>query len=174
MMRSALLLALVPLLCCCSRSERTPSPVEPTLECADLPERAAPAGWVSAPADSGFSFHLPESCTSSGGLWPHGGTKWECGSIQADVVWGMWGRDSFGEGVSTESAIEGTSILEHVSKDDNTYQRIVWYRFGTNHEPIISAWSSDPADAPGVDSLARSGFAIPGSIDVCGKGGSSP
>jgi hypothetical protein len=172
MQRCAWLL-LVPLIASCSKPTSYGAPAV-AASCGNLSERSIPAGWKSALADNGFSFHLPQSCTSSELSTPHGGTHWECGSLSVDLVWGRWGADSFGEGQGRKMKVQEVDAFEQVTTASGTRRRIIWYKLGGPHEPLLSAWSDNPADASNVDALVASGYLVDQSIQECAKKESRP
>ena len=55
-----------------------------------------PAEWRRV-EQHGFSFFLPSSCSPDPETpdFIHGGSRWRCGSVGVDLVWGMWGTGSW-------------------------------------------------------------------------------
>lgn len=88
----------------------------------------------------------------------HGGTRWQCGTVTAEVVWGMWGRGSFGEkGTRCTTTIAGQRVMVVRDRRDDGPAVLVWYHTGRPHEPIVSVWGSRAEDAERVAAIAFSG-----------------
>jgi hypothetical protein len=123
---------------------------------------AAPVGWRSEKVSDDFELSLP-SCFQKeheGGppRYIHGGIRWRCDDgATAEVVWGMWGRDSFPEIPKCTAVVSGRSVMVARGDTSETPRVIVWYPTGSIHEPIVAAWSSRPEDKELVVAIAFSG-----------------
>lgn len=127
--------------------------------CPPATEVATPKDWKRLTLRNGFSVALPPSCVAQEQpRTMHGGDRWQCGAIGVEVVWGMWGTSSFGK---TESQCRrtkgGLATVEFVRREGEHRQQIVWYRTGSVHEPIVSAWSAKASDRATVEAITRSG-----------------
>ena len=92
----------------------------------------------------------------------HGGQRWQCGTATVEVVWGMWGADSFGEkGTRCKATIDGRCAMVVLDRHDDGPAVLVWYRTGEVHEPLVSVWSSRAEDAALVEAIAFSGRVAP-------------
>jgi hypothetical protein len=69
----------------------------PKCEARSLPRAAQP--WQRTEQGDGFAFFLPPSCIpdTETPRFVHGGSRWRCGTIGVEIVWGMWGAGSFGD-----------------------------------------------------------------------------
>jgi hypothetical protein len=124
-----------------------------------------PTEWKQAGQRDGFAFYLPPSCTPDAAPnFVHGGDRWVCGTIGVDIVWGMWGRDSFGSDDECRSTLTGVTTYQstRIDAETGTRRQLVWYLTGRIHEPILSAWSKETSDQPAIDAITHSGmlFAI--------------
>jgi hypothetical protein len=131
----------------------------PVPACPAIPASSIPRDWKRVTLRNGFSVALPPSCVAQEQpRTMHGGDRWQCGTIGVEVVWGMWGASSFGK---TESqcrrTVSGIATLESVRREGDNEQQIVWYRTGSVHEPIVSAWSAKAPDRPTIQTITRSG-----------------
>ena len=120
-----------------------------------------PPDWKRIEQGDGFAIFLPPSCERDpqGRQFVHGGESWRCGSVGVDLVWGMWGTDSFTgrEGRQCRTSVAGVPAFVSVSVGQEKRRRLVWYLTGHVHEPIVSAWSSAPADEPLLEAITTSG-----------------
>jgi hypothetical protein len=78
--------------------------------------------------------------------------------MSVDIVWGMWGTGSFGQGEEQcRTVISGVSALVSTRPAGGEKRCLVWYLTGTVHEPLVSAWSSRPEDAALLEAVTTSG-----------------
>lgn len=120
---------------------------------------AAPAAdWVRHEQREGFTLRLP-ACfqpDSEGPRFVHGGQRWRCGDTTAEVAWGMWGLESFGERDRCRTELAGVPVMV-ARRSDKGASVLVWYLTGTVHEPIVSAFSEKSTDRERVEAIAHSG-----------------
>ena len=130
-------------------------------KCAAASQSAIPADWKRIGGVEGFAFYLPPSCLPDDAAprFVHGGDRWKCGTVGVDVVWGMWGRESFGAGDQCRTVLGTVPVLEltRASGERGERRQVVWYLTGVVHEPILSAWSTEPGDAPVIQAITHSG-----------------
>ena len=128
-------------------------------KCAEMPEEPQ-TDFTRVNMDGGFSLGLPSGCVvlQQGVMhYVHGGIRWKCGTVTADLAWGMWGLSSFGEDLTQcRTKVASLPVVVMRSKDSNSV--IVWYLTGYTHEPAISAWGSGAADSFVVERIAYSGL----------------
>ena len=120
---------------------------------------ATPPSWTRKEIRAGFSVALP-GCfepAESQRRFVHGGTSWECPPAGAEVVWGMWGPTSFDSRSGCTTTVAGVSTVVVHSAATKGTSLIVWYRTGSPHEPLISAWSPRSEDRESVLQIAFSG-----------------
>jgi hypothetical protein len=140
-----------------------PSGSDRTKELAGLPRcqgkpALAGADWVRHEQREGFSLRLP-ACFQPDTETPrfvHGGERWRCKDTTAEVVWGMWGQDSFDERDRCQTQLAGVPVMVARRAGEGAGV-LVWYLTGTVHEPIISAFSKSSGDRDLVEGIARSG-----------------
>jgi hypothetical protein len=122
---------------------------------------STPKSWQRKSVSSSFSISLPacfEPAQDSERRYVHGGTRWRCGTTTVEVVWGMWGPDSFGEGRKRcTTRVAGREVMVARGPDNETPSVVVWYRTGEIHEPIVSVWSSNVQDKDVVTTIGFSG-----------------
>jgi hypothetical protein len=88
----------------------------------------------------------------------HGGLLWRCGDRKADLAWGMWSPSSFGSSWKLCSTIiAGIPAVVGRSETDKAVGVMVWYRTGSVHEPVASAWSPKPAPLAEMNAIVYSG-----------------
>jgi hypothetical protein len=86
----------------------------------------------------------------------HGGQRWRCGDTTAEVAWGMWGLESFGERDRCRTELAGVPVMV-ARRSDKGASVLVWYLTGRVHEPIVSAFSGKSTDRERVEAIAHSG-----------------
>ncbi len=131
-------------------------PALPTCKEAPL---ATPPSWARKEVTTTFSLALP-SCFEAAKAqrrFIHGGSTWQCKPAGAEIVWGMWGPSSFDSGGGCTTTVAGVPVVVVRSADTAGTSLIVWYRTGTPHEPLISAWSPRLEDRESVLQIAFSG-----------------
>jgi hypothetical protein len=134
-------------------------------EVRDLPTcggLAAPTAleWPRQLAGGEFSLALP-SCfvrEYDGGLpeYIHGGVRWRCGAAKVEVIWGIWGRDSFPALPKCTMDVSTHEVMVGVGSRLVGPLLTVWYPTGDLHEPLVAVWSARPDDEP-VKEIALSG-----------------
>lgn len=128
------------------------------------PSAAAPAELQTTSLRDSFSLSLP-TCSEDRDpevRYVHGGRRWRCGAATVEVVWGMWGAESFGEkGTRCRATIEGRRAMVVTDRHEDGPAVLVWYRTGQVHEPMVSVWSSRAEDAALVEAIAFSGRVTP-------------
>jgi hypothetical protein len=122
---------------------------------------AVPSSWERKTLGDTFSFALP-ACFAPVEekelRYVHGGQRWQCDKTTVEVVWGMWGADSFGDGGERcTTTVGGTRVMVRVHQDDDGPSILVWYPTHGVHEPLVSAWSSRVEDKDLVRTIALSG-----------------
>src|SRR5262245_22422752 len=72
-----------------------------------------PRDWQTFTFRETFAISLPPTCSvDADARYMHGGQSWTCGSVHAEVVWGMWGPTSFGEVASQcTTKVGGREVL---------------------------------------------------------------
>jgi len=132
---------------------------EPPPACEAAPRAAVPAGWTRTTLRETFSIALPPSCQPDPGpRYVHGGTRWKCGTVTAEVVWGMWGAGSFEDTARKCTAkVEGQKVMVVREPRDKGAAVEVLYRTGEIHEPLVGAWSDRPEDVAAVEAIVFSG-----------------
>jgi len=127
--------------------------------CEAAPRAAVPAGWTRTTLHETFSIALPPSCQpDAGARYVHGGTRWKCGTVMAEVVWGMWGTGSFADTAKKCTAkVEGLKVMVVREQRDKGAAVEVLYRTGEVHEPLVGAWSDRPEDVGAVEAVVFSG-----------------
>jgi hypothetical protein len=124
-----------------------------------------PTTWDRQPVDGSFSFALPSACQSvqvQERSYVHGGLRWQCGKMTVEVVWGIWGRSSFGEGheyCTTEVGKKLVMVMRQ--KEAAGLRTVVWYPTKQIHEPLLSAWSTQAEDAQLAMTIVLSGRIAP-------------
>jgi hypothetical protein len=129
--------------------------------CQPLSTLRPPAEWQRVDLGDGFAFFLPSSCVPDPETpqFVHGGSRWRCGTVGVDVVWGMWGPGSFSDHEQQcRTTLSRLPALVSVRIDGEEHRRIVWYLTGGIHEPLVSAWSSVAADVPQLQAIGTSGL----------------
>jgi hypothetical protein len=132
--------------------------------CKKAPPAAISAGLQRTSVRDSFSVGLPECSEQTGPevRYMHGGRRWRCGAATVEVVWGMWGAESFGEkGTRCKAMIDGWRAMVVADRRDEGPAVLVWYRTGEVHEPIVSVSSPLAEDAGLVDAIAFSGRVAP-------------
>jgi hypothetical protein len=140
---------------------------------ADQPAKRPESPQACAPVDSRrtgawkdlnlgqFSLSLPacfEEYTDPQQHFVHGGLLWRCGERKADLAWGMWGLDSFGDSRKLcSTTIAGIPAVVGRTEYEQAVSVLVWYRTGSVHEPVVSAWSPKPANLGEMNALVYSG-----------------
>jgi hypothetical protein len=108
-----------------------------------------------------FSLSLPacfEEYQDPQQRFVHGGILWRCGDRKADLAWGMWAPGSFGDARKLcSTTIAGIPAVVGHTEYEKAVSVLVWYRTGTVHEPVVSAWSPKPANLAEMDALVYSG-----------------
>lgn len=108
-----------------------------------------------------FSLSLPACFTSYEDpkqRFVHGGLLWRCEKRKADLAWGMWGTSSFGASWKLcSTTIAGIPVLLGRSETDEAVDLMAWYRTGSVHEPVLSAWSPKPAPLAEMTAIVASG-----------------
>ena len=137
----------------------------------DLPEcpaatTARTGKWKGVFAERGFVLELPEGFEPlpiKERQYMHGGQQWARGNVRVEMVWGMWGPDSFDKS-SARCRTQIASLPAMLIRPGVTDRprATVWYMTGTVHEPLVAAWSSEPGDATLVESIVRAGAARAG------------
>jgi hypothetical protein len=137
--------------------------VEAASACEALVARATPKDWRRVEQRDGFVLFLPPSCApdSHGPRFVHGGSRWRCGTVSVELVWGMWGAGTAGKAGGADAkecpgTLAGVPVL--FSMGGSELRRAVWYRTGYVHEPIVEAWSSIATDIPVLEAITRSGL----------------
>jgi hypothetical protein len=132
--------------------------------CKRAPSAAAAAALQRTSLRDSFSLAMPE-CSEQRDpevRYVHGGRRWRCGAVAVEVVWGMWGAESFGrKGTRCKTTIDGRRVLVVTDRHDDGPAVLVWYRTGEVHEPMVSVWSSRTEDAGLVEAIASSGRVTP-------------
>jgi hypothetical protein len=122
---------------------------------------ATPESWPRQTLGGTFSFALPacfERVPDDEPRYVHGGTRWKCGATTVEVVWGMWGLDSFGDGRERcTTKVAGRRVLVTHQPEEKGLSLIVWYPTGKVQEPIVSVWSPRAEDKDLVADIAFSG-----------------
>jgi hypothetical protein len=121
---------------------------------------ATPTSWDRKNLGEEFSFAMPSDCQSvqrEEHSYVHGGARWRCGSTTVEVVWGMWGRTSFGGRACCTAKVAGKRVMMATRNEEAHVSTIVWYPTGTVHEPILSVWSERSEDTDLVSGIALSG-----------------
>ena len=127
--------------------------------CEGKPPQPA-ADWVRQEQREGFTLRLP-ACfkeATDGPRFVHGGQRWSCGDVTAEVVWGMWGLDSFDDRDKCRTEVAGIPVMV-ARRSGEGASVLVWYLTGTVHEPIVSASSDKRSDLEQVEAIAHSGEA---------------
>jgi hypothetical protein len=106
-----------------------------------------------------FLVSLPPSCREEAGRrFVHGGSRWQCGTVTVEMVWGMWGLGSFSESATKCAAdVAGLRVMVVREPPAKGPHLVVWYPIGEVHEPLLSAWSDRTEDLPIVEGIAFSG-----------------
>lgn len=122
---------------------------------------STPSSWQRKNIGRSFSLSFPscfEPVQEPERRYVHGGTRWQCGATTVEVVWGMWGPDSFGEGRERcKTKVAGRWVLVARGRDDQGPSVVVWYPTGEVHEPIVSVWSSNAQDRDLITTIGFSG-----------------
>lgn len=126
-------------------------------------EKAAPTPrtWDRQTVDDKFSFAMPSGCQPvqlEEHAYIHGGMRWQCGKTTVEVVWGMWGASSFGEGhdyCTTEVGSKRVMVMRQ--KQAAGLSTIVWSPTEQIHEPLLSVWSTRAEDTQVALTIALSG-----------------
>ena len=133
-------------------------------ECKRAPSAAISVTLQRTSVRDSFSVGLPE-CSElhdPGVRYMHGGRRWRCGAMTVEVVWGMWGTESFGEkGTRCRAMIDGWRAMVMADRHAEGPAVLAWYRTGEVHEPIVSVWSPRAEDAGLVEAIAFSGRGTP-------------
>lgn len=135
------------------------TPKQPTLPACKETPLATPSSWVRKEIRDTFSLALP-ACFETAKperRFIHGGTTWKCPPAGAEIVWGMWGPTSFDSRGGCTTFVAGVPAVVVHSADTRGTSLMVWYRTGTIHEPLISAWSPRPKDRESVLQIVYSG-----------------
>ena len=135
------------------------APADAAPPCEAAPRAAVPDGWTRKAVREKFSIALPPSCElDPEPRFVHGGTSWKCGTVGAQVVWGMWGASSFSESAKKCSAkVEGVKVMVVREQRAKGAEVEVLYRTGDVHEPLVAAWSERPEDQAAVEAIVFSG-----------------
>jgi hypothetical protein len=142
----------------CASSGRSHA-VKATPRCASVLAARPPQNWQRLDQGDSFTLFLPPSCVADrdGPQFVHGGSRWRCGTIGVDIVWGMWGPDSFSDREQQcHTTLSGLPALVSVRSAGEESRRIVWYLTGHIHEPLVSAWSTRKEDASDVALITSS------------------
>jgi hypothetical protein len=120
----------------------------------------APATWSQVEVPPTFAVALPPTCQRREAEetdLPHGGMRFRCGRIRAQVLWGQWDAGSFEGHALCRSSIGGVPVIHgHVNGSAMT-----WYLTGLPVEPVVGASSREPADANTLARIANSGVVRP-------------
>ena len=139
-----------------------PADVSTAPECEPV-KSARGDSWARVDFEDGVSLALPANCTVSEGevAFMHGGKRWQCGGVTAEITWGMWGADSFGQnGGQCHTTIGGVPVLMTRNAGSTSVQ--AWYQTHQQpYEPVISAWSSSEGDRAVIESIVYSGVLKP-------------
>jgi hypothetical protein len=139
---------------------------EQVARCETFAARAVPGDWPRIEQREGFVLFIPPSCAADPGMprFVHGGSRWRCGTVGVEVVWGMWGVGTAGEAAgdgakACGATLSGVRVV--ASTPGKEHRRAVWYRTGGVHEPLVVAWSSVATDVPTLEAITRSGTMKP-------------
>ena len=104
-----------------------------------------PADWQRVYSASGiFSIALPPGCRLDDGEPPgvhRGGQRWICDQVTVEIVWGMWGSNSFQiPGDRCQGREGSTRVMRKYSVVEGRPQALTWYLSGGPHEPIVAAY----------------------------------
>ena len=118
--------------------------------------------WREESVGDGFSIRLPACFTKAPAgetpPSPHGRDRWSCDAATADVIWGMWTADSFGEpNQRCRVDLGGVSAMVDVRDDPERPRVLVWYQTGNVHEPIVVVSSTNASDVALITAIAHSG-----------------
>jgi hypothetical protein len=119
--------------------------------------------WRRSTERDGFSLQLPPCFqpVREAPRYPHGGSRWRCGTATVEVVWGVWGSDSFEDREACRATANGLPVVIARRATDGTPGIVVRYFTGMVHDPIISAFDPRAADVP-LATIAYSGhLAVP-------------
>jgi len=158
----ALVIASLLAIASCATSGRTGS-LKQLARCDAPALRVTPHDWQRIEQGDSFLLFIPPSCTPDPApqRFVHGGTRWHCGTLSVQVVWGMWGSGSAaeaaGEGAGECRAVFSGGVPVLVSTPGRTYRRAVWYLTGYPHEPLVVASSAFAEDIPLLETVTRSG-----------------
>ena len=105
-----------------------------------------------------FRISLPSCREEAGRRFVHGGSRWQCGTVTVEMVWGMWGLGSFSQSAAKCAAdVAGLRVMVVREPPAKGAHLVVWYPIGDVHEPLLSAWSDRTEDLPIVEGIAFSG-----------------
>jgi len=139
---------------------------EQVARCDSFAARAVPGDWQRIEQRDGFVLFIPPSCApdAEAPRFVHGGSRWRCGTLGVDVVWGMWGVGTAAEAAGDEAKACGATlsgVRVVASTPGKEHRRAVWYRTGGVHEPLVVAWSSVATDLATLEAITRSGTLKP-------------
>jgi hypothetical protein len=149
-----------------AQAAQQPSSAAALRDLSECPSRtiARTEKWKEAFADREFVLQLPEGFepVPTKERYMHGGQQWARGTVKVEMVWGMWGRSSFqASSVPCKTEIARVPAMLIRPKVTDRPHATVWYMTGTVHEPLVTAWSSEPGDATLVEAIIRAGSARP-------------
>ena len=131
-------------------------------ECESVSSAGHPQ-WARVDFGDGFSLALPPNCTVNDGevVFMHGGKRWQCGGVTAEVSWGMWGADSFGQNATQcHTTINRLPVL--MTRNPSSTSVEAWYQTHQQpYEPVISASSSNEGDRAIIEGIVYSGVLKP-------------
>jgi hypothetical protein len=152
------------------RGKPSPEPELSGLSPCPAPDVARTGDWteVALAAErgtrAGFTFALP-ACFQLDPEPPryvHGGKRWRCERATVEVVWGMWGQQSFPLSYARcATTIGGRPAMVATGEREGGVALIVWYPTEALDDPILSAWSPDRGDEALLRATVYSGQVQP-------------
>ena len=131
-----------------------------SLEPCATPPPPIPADWQRIES-SDFTFALPQCFQRDAGKPPGvhgGGQRWICGKSTVEIVWGMWGLNSFSApGDICRADVRGIRVMRKYSAANGSPQALTWYLTKGPHQPIIAAYADGPDGSTLVQQIANSG-----------------